>query len=169
MPSMYGTLDEANTYFATRLHTTAWDHASSTQKTNALYQGAEIIDSLNFKGCKATVYTALEADIYATQVTLRAAEAAQELEFPRDADTEIPLAIEKACYEIAYSLLDGVDPTLELENLAVTNQAYAGVKTSYNRDQQPIEHIINGVPSFIAWKLLRPFLRDPRSIKFSRI
>lgn len=169
MPAMYGTLDLANTYFSTRLHSTLWTNSSSTNKTNALYKATEIIDALNFKGSKATVYATLLADEYALQSTLRVAEAAQELEFPRDADTTVPDAILRACYEIAFSLLDGVDPDLELENIAITSQGYAGVKTTYNREQQPIEHIINGIPSPMAWRLLKPFLRDSNSIKFSRI
>lgn len=169
MPPMYGTLNDANTYFTTRLHSNLWFNESNINRTNALYKAASIIESLNFKGCKATVYDALEADSDATQATLRTAEAAQELEFPRDADTTVPTVIDKASYEIAFALLDGIDPDLELENLAVVSQGYAGVKTTYSREQQPIEHIINGVPSATAWRMLRPFLRGDGGPKLSRI
>ena len=52
------------------------------------------------------------------------AEGSQELEFPRGADTEVPEAIRRACYEIAHTLLDGKDPELELENLGIVSQGY---------------------------------------------
>ena len=169
MPTTYGSLGAANTYFNDRLHSDLWFTESNTDRTKALYKATTIVEALNYKGRKATVYAALLADAAATQLELRVAEAAQELEFPRDADTTVPTQIEIATYEIAFSLLDGVDPDLELENLAVTSQAYAGVRTSYERSLQPTEHIVNGVPSATAWRILRPFLRDSYSILMSRV
>ena len=59
-----------------------------------------------------------------------------------------------ACYEIAHSLLDGKDPELELENLGIVSQGFGSVRTTYNRSQIPIEHIINGIPSVQAWRHL---------------
>ena len=91
------------------------------------------------------------------------------MEFPRGADTEVPEAIRVASYEIAYALLDGKDPELELENLAVNAMGYGAVKTSYERSQLPIEHIINLVPSSVAWRLLKPFLRDSDALKLLRL
>ena len=87
----------------------------------------------------------------------------------RGADTEVPEAIRIAEYEIAYALLDGKDPELELENLAINAMGYGAVKTSYERSQLPIEHIINLVPSSVAWRLLKPFLRDSDALKLSRL
>jgi hypothetical protein len=101
-------------------------------------------------------------------VVLRAANAAQNLEFPRDEDTTVPPQIERACYEIAYSLLDGRDPETELESLTMTSQGYAALKTQFNREGLPLQHIVNGVPSFSAWCLLRPFLRDVNSFQVNR-
>ncbi len=168
MPSMYGTLEGANTYFTTRLHSEFWYTQATGDKTNALYKATSIVDALNYRGRKSTVYTVLEADSAATKAAVRAAEAAQTLEFPRDADTTVPTPINSACYEIAYALLDGVDPDLELENLAVTNQNYAGVRTTFDRSLQPIEHIVNGVPNATAWRMLRPFLRDSYGVLLSK-
>jgi hypothetical protein len=65
-------------------------------------------------------------------------------------------------------LLDGVDPDIELENLGVQAQGFAGVRTVYNRDQQPIEHLIHGIPSALAWRILKPFLRDGRQMYLDR-
>jgi hypothetical protein len=111
----------------------------------------------------------LQANPSATSEQIQVAEAAQALEFPRGADTVVPEAIRIAAYEIAYALLDGKDPELELENLAVSAMGYGAVKTSYERSQLPIEHIINLCPSSSAWRLLRPFLRDSDALKLSRL
>ncbi len=162
-------LAEASAYFAQRLHETAWTGASDTDREKALIAARGVIDTLNYKGYKHSVYTLLAANPSATQEQIQAAEAAQALEFPRGADTTVPEAIRIAGYEIAYALLDGKDPELELENLAVTSMGYGAVKAAYERSQLPIEHIINLVPSSVAWRLLKPFLRDSDVLKLSRV
>jgi len=166
---IYGSQVEADEYFANRLHETAWTNATSTDRSKSLIAAREIIDALNYKGDKHSVYTLLLANPSATQAAIQAAEASQALEFPRGADTTVPEAIRTAEYEIAYALLDGKDPELELENLAVNAMGYGAVKTSYERSQLPIEHIVNMVPSSAAWRLLRPFLRDSDALKLSRL
>jgi hypothetical protein len=160
---------EASEYFAQRLHETAWSEASDSDREKALIAARGIIDSLSFRGNKHAVYTLHGADPSADSEAVRDAEASQPLEFPRGADTEVPEAIRIAEYEIAYALLDGKDPELELENLAVNAMGYGAVKTSYERSQLPIEHIINQVPSSVAWRLLKPFLRDSDALKLSRL
>jgi hypothetical protein len=162
----YGTLQEANDYFGMRLHETAWTGADVADRPKALWAATQIIDTLNYKGKKAAVF-ALPST--ATDEEIRMAEASQPLEFPRGSDTEVPEAIRRACYEIAHSLLDGKDPELELENLGVISQGYSSVRTTYSRSQVPIEHLINGVPNAMAWRLIRPFLRDGEALKITRI
>jgi hypothetical protein len=180
----YGSVDEANDYFQNRLFADAWTNANAADYPKALIRATQIMDALNYKGVKNTVWQLMQnfpcgeeftAWLYwpqgergPTPDQVRAAESAQELEFPRGSDTEVPEAIRRACYEIAFSLLDGKDPELELENLSVSSQGYSSVRTTYNRNQVPLEHIINGVPSAEAWRLLRPFLRDGDHIKLSR-
>lgn len=165
----YGTLNEADEYFAKRLHEVAWAEATAADREKALIAARAIIDGLNYKGHKHTVYTLLQANPSASQEQIRAAEASQPLEFPRGADTEVPEAIRVGAYEIAYALLDGKEPEIELENLAISAMGYGAVKTSYERSQLPIEHVINLVPSSAAWRLLKPFLRDSDAIKLSRL
>jgi hypothetical protein len=160
---------EASEYFSQRLHETAWTGASDADREKALIAARGIIDGLNYKGHKASVYTLLQTNPSASQEQIRAAEASQPLEFPRGADTEVPEAIRIAEYEIAYALLDGKDPELELENLAVSAMGYGAVKTNYERSQLPIEHVVNLVPSSAAWRLLKPFLRDSDALKLSRL
>jgi hypothetical protein len=162
----YGTLQEAIDYFGHRLHETAWSDSDPADRPKALWAATQIIDTLNYKGVKATVYALAST---ATAAEIREAEASQPMEFPRGSDTEVPEAIRRACYEIAYSLLDGKDPEMELENLGVISQGFSSVRTTYQRSQVPIEHLINGVPNALAWRLIRPFLRDGDALKIVRI
>jgi len=164
----YVNLQEAHDYFEARLHEVAWTDASPADREKSLTAATRIIDRLNFKGCKKTVYDAVAADAAATQEVINAASLAQELQFPRDTDTDIPIEIKYACLEIAYALLDGVDPDIELENLAIISHGYASVRTTYSRSHNPPQHLNAGVPSATAWRYLRPFLREPGGIILSR-
>ncbi len=179
--SYYGDLAEANQYFAMRLHESAWTDADPADRPKALWAATQIIDTLNYKGYKHPVYLLLQQyglqDIPSaigdytspTAEELMIAESSQELEFPRGADITVPEAIRRACYEIAHTLLDGKDPELELENLGIVSQGYSSVRTTFSRTHVPVEHIVNGVPSALAWRLLVPFLRDDDAIRVSRV
>jgi len=173
MYTYYGILADANTYFSNRLHEEVWTDSSTEDRRKALIWATAIIDALNFKGRKAAVYDILfdedGAMLEVTDEELRDADWSQDLEFPRDTDEEVPEEIEIATWEIAYNLLDGVDPDLEIENLGVVSQGIASVRTTYNRNHTQIEHLTNGVPSAAAWRYLRPYLRDSAAIKFSRV
>lgn len=172
MSLAYSTVYDANAYFAERLHSPAWQNSNPVEQWQALVAATRAIDNLNFKGYKSTVAAVLAGVLDVSEVDpsiIMAAEQAQELEFPRGTDTIVPPPIIRACFEIAYALLDGVDPDTELENLAVVSQGYAGIRTTYNRIQQPIEHLIAGIPSATAWRLLKPFIRDGYAVKTSRV
>jgi hypothetical protein len=175
----YVTIQEAQAYFDDRLHEVAWSLSNVGDQRKSLDEATRIIDTLRYKGLKNVVYQYRidnpdvaecadkgDADSLAL---IRAAEVTQENEFPRDADTTIVQYIMWATYEIAYSLLDGVDPDLELENLAVSRHSIGAVRTSFNRNQEPLEHILNGIPSAKAWKWLKPFLRDGDHIRLDRV
>jgi hypothetical protein len=172
MYSYYGTITEANEYFSYRLHEEAWTDATTNDREKALIRATSIIDALNFKGQKAAVYDEMydangdEIDWY--EEDARAAQVSQELEFPRDEDTTVPQEIKIACWEIAYALLDGVDPDLEMENLGIVSQGMASVRTTYSPDHAQVEHLKNGIPSAAAWRYLRPFLRTDGEIRISR-
>jgi hypothetical protein len=125
----YGTLSRATAYFSKRLNTRVWDSALYNDREASLIQATRAIDKLNFAG-----------DL---------AEATQNLQFPRNDDTEVPIEIEYACYEIAIALLDGFD------------QDQDGGFVS--------EHIRAGIPSIEAWGYLFPFLRDSRAVRISRV
>lgn len=165
----YGTLCDANEYFENRLHEAAWFGSPDADRPKALLRATQTIDALNYKGNKHTVWKLLEEDPDATNAEIRAAEAEQILEFPRGVDTVEPSTIDIACYECAYALLDGIDPDAELEQLAVVSQGVASLRTTYNRSQQPIEHLLHGIPSATAWRYIKPFLRDGYQVKLSRV
>lgn len=167
-PTYAGT-GEAQAYFDERLHEIAWTEASQGDREKSLIKATRIIDRLNFRGEKTPVYELLLANPNATCADIDAAGATQALQFPRGGDSEIPTAIKYACFEIAYALLDGIDPELELENLGVTSHGYGSVRSTYNRQQNPLEHISAGVPSAEAWRYLVPFLRNPAQLRINRV
>jgi hypothetical protein len=167
--NFYGSVEEAAEYFYTRLHESAWSNASLGDRPKALAAATSLIDGLNFKGQKHTVWELRKNTRHPTGEQIRAANAAQQLEFPRDSDTTVPNEVCIACYEIAHSLLDGKDPEAELEALGISQQTFGSVQTSFSRNQPPLEHIANGIPSMLSWRLLRPFLRSDSEICISRV
>lgn len=82
---VYGTQDRAEEYFAARLGATNWSGAAFIDKGKALVTARRRIDRESFLGEK-TVATQLPA-------------------FPRGGDTDIPLNVEFAQYELALILL----------------------------------------------------------------
>lgn len=167
--TFYGSLIAADEYFENRLHSEVWVDSSIYDRRRALIAASRIIDTMNYKGDKAAVAVVLLADPEADTAAIYTAEASQYHEFPRGTDTEVPSQIEQATYEISYALLDGRDPDLELESLGISSQGIDSVRTTYARGQVPIEHLVNGVPSHMAWRLVRPFLRDEEQVKLVRI
>lgn len=175
----YVTIQEAQAYFDDKLHETAWTLASAADQRKSLIAATKIINTLRYKGYKNVVYayllanpdTATDADEGDSDAlaAIREVEATQENEFPRGADTETPEVIQWACCEIAYALLDGVDPELELENIGIQDMGIGSVRSSFSRAHDPLEHLIAGVPSPTAWKWLKPFLRDNDQIRIMRI
>lgn len=75
--------------------------------------------------------------------------------------------VKSACIEIAIVLID-VDPDEAREQLNVTSEAISSVRTSYDRSSQPV-HILAGVPSYTAWRLICPYLKDPRTVHLARV
>jgi hypothetical protein len=177
----YATLADGEDYFTYRLHTKGWPSASPTDRQKALVWATKLIDTLNFKDHKHSVYTLLNEagcgqnisvaldNECITQEELQAANLTQPLEFPRGADTDIPQSIKDACMEIAEALLDGKDAEQELENLSVFTTKAEGVSVSSDRRYIPIEHLVNLIPSAVAWSWIKPFLVDDEAIKLTRI
>jgi hypothetical protein len=149
----YGTLARANEYFSQKLFEDAWTNTPEYHPV-ALWRATLIIDDLNYKGVKNAVYVLSNPN----RDEVIAADSTQALEFPRGPETEVPLKIEQACYEIAYALLEGVDQQEQSESLDVQRQAYGSVRTSYGTHKAGSAQITSGVPSSVAWRMLKPFL-----------
>ena len=171
----YGTLTEANTYFDERLHTSAWDDAAAADKPKALNAARIAIDNLNFKGVKSAVYDIMYdssgnlVNPQPSEVTIIAADATQALEFPRGSDDDVTEEIKQAQWEESYMLLDGADPVSEFESLRVKRQGYSSVRTTYADDDPSAEHLVYGIVSPNAWRLLKPYLLFNDSLRFSRV
>lgn len=144
----YINVTESDTYFAERLYVTAWHEASYTNKNIALIEASRRINHLRFGGSKA--------------------DENQELEFPRDDDVTIPDDIKIAVAELAFSLLDGVDPDLEFENLRLISSQYGLMKATKDSTALP-EHIKAGIPSYTAWRYLLPYLAKSSTVKLTRV
>jgi hypothetical protein len=144
----YATTVEAQAYIDERLFGEAWDQATASDQTRAIKMATKIIDRLNFLGVMT--------------------DSAQDNQFPRDEDTTIPSDIRDACIELALALLDGRDPEMEFENISMVDMRIADIRSNYNRDSVP-EHIIAGVPSATAWRLLKPYIRSPLEIRLDRV
>ena len=154
----YLTPAEAQEIADERLNVEAWDEAVDADGSNfgnpgtetykALAMATKAIDRLNFRGEKY--------------------DSSQVNQFPRGTDTTVPDDIGQATFEIALALLDGIDPELEAENLGMTSQGYANVRSTYDRTIT-VPHMAAGIPSLTAWRYLVPYLRDPSFIKIERI
>ena len=142
-------------YFSQKLYVTAWSGATNANKTKALIEATQRIDRLRFAGFL------VDDD--------------QVLEFPRyydedegaQGDEEVPADIQYACCELAYSLLDGVDPDLEYENMGVGSHAYSSVRQTHTSD--PMPHIAAGIPNASAWRYLAQYLAPAKTIKMKRV
>jgi hypothetical protein len=143
----YATVWEADGYFGARLFSDVWTSAILLHKRQALRQATLMIDRLNFYGDK------YDAD--------------QQFEFPRDDDDEFPQDIKNACCELAFALLDGVDPDLEFESLTMRSVRVDKVSSVLD-PEIPQEHIVAGIPSIRAWRFLKPYLRDIRTFLIER-
>jgi hypothetical protein len=143
----YGTLQEANIFFANKLNAEPWNQATSKDKISALITATQLIDRLSFISSKENPL--------------------QPLEFPRK-NIGMPDGIKAATWHIAIMLLDGYDPEIEAEKLMTEMNKYSSVQSYYERDFIP-DYKVAGIPSAVAWGYLRPYLRDAREISLSRI
>lgn len=138
----YSSLDEADKYFSAKLNAEAWEQADTIDQRKALTQATSIIDLLRLRSTKTS--------------------SSQTTEFPRGGDTTIPLRVEQATAEIGKALLDGADPEIIYENVSMASTSYQNIKTSYKDRNE--DYKISGIPSMVAFRLLAPYMTDPRQI-----
>lgn len=129
----YATVEEATTYFASRLHAEAWTSASAADKGKALSMATQAIDRQPLKGSKS--------------------DSAQTLGFPRYPDTEVPQAVKDATCEEALALLErGDSQRRKLQAEGVTSMSIGGLSETYAAGSG------RGLLSQEARELLRPWL-----------
>lgn len=79
-----------------------------------------------------------------------------------------PVALIKdATIEIALKLLEGVDPATELYNYTIKEMEFDRLKQTNKSGETPL-HVIAGVPSIIAFNILRRFMPDLTTVRMSR-
>lgn len=129
----YATIEEATTFFASRLHAEAWADLKDAEKQKALDMATRVIDRQLLKGRK------MEAD--------------QELAFPRYPDTEVPQAVKDACCEEALALLErGNNQRRKLQQEGVQSFTLGSMSETY------VPGAGRGLLSQEAKELLRPWL-----------
>lgn len=141
MPN-YMTVQEADAYFITRLHTDTWTEATSENKAKALSMATEIIDQYKYKG-----------------------EALGEQAFPRGTGSLVPEPIKRACAEIAQQLLEKDMEEISEDN-PVTKASYGNTSVSISN---PPEHLAAGCPSYKAWQILQPYLDRSQGVDLRRV
>jgi len=144
-------------------------------------EATRIIDSLNYRGVKHTVWSIMyEYDSVnecfkkkltdpPTRNETIAADALQELEFPRGQDASVPTQIEWATYEFALALIEGFDPEDAAEKASVIKQGYSAVSTTYADGSQAQEYLVYGIPTARVWGWLKPYLTIDRVVRISRV
>lgn len=147
-PEFYGSIADGNLFFSRRLRAQDWEGATLANKRKALYQSTKLIDNLNFIGEKT--------------------DETQKLQFPRGGDTEVPPRIVEATYLIAAKLLSGkFDPDLELGESRLTRSRF-GSQVEIEQDAIAHPHIMSGIPTVEAWRLLAPYLVNYTAIQLIR-
>lgn len=144
---IYGSMDESNRYFAVLLHGELWERESRDRKYKALVSATSLIDELRFGGVKT--------------------DDTQTLEFPRYGDTEVPIAIRQATFEVALALLRGIDIEAEYENLFVSSRKFGPVETKLTGSVP--EHKKHRIPTVRAWQKLLPYLKPALDLKIRRV
>ena len=160
----YATIDDADAYFLSRLNSEDWDDASDTEKLQSLNMATRAINNLKFRGSKTIV---LQEHLFPRTYVNRDGVTEVYGIYNNDLTITYPAWLIEATCEIAINLLDGTDMEQETENLLALGQNYAGVTTNYN-PQLVSEHMRAGIPSIVAWNLLKPYLINPREIKLTR-
>ncbi len=185
----YGSLVNAENYFKTRLNTQQWDFAERDERVAALSMATRVMETLHYKGHKAVQAQPLffprtiDGTVIPCTCSCCPDITGSITDFtagcnlygfppicpdPTPTGTPvIPGEIEVAAYEIALCFLNGFDPEIEARNLSVTSQGYAGARSSYDRTFIQ-DHLRAGVPSALAWSILRPYLADPQALRLTR-
>lgn len=146
--SNYASIVQADAILAVRLGVELWDAATDTMKTAGLTEATEAINNLAFIGEKADE----------TQVN----------EFPRGTDTDVPDAIITACAYEAFARVDRIDAEEEIRALSEVGGGIGKIRHS-SRETPASAHILAGIMSVRAWRLLLPFINKRVKLNLIRV
>jgi len=133
MSESYCTIEEANEYFAGRLHAESWAGADDSTKEKALRQATKTIDRQRLNGRKTNP--------------------SQPLAFPRYPDAEIPQNVKEACCEEALAILEsGNSQRRKLQQEGVQSFSIGNLSETFAAGAG------RGMLSQEAKELLRPWL-----------
>lgn len=141
----YGSVNDGDTYWRSQMGGRNWKDSLDQEKLEALGSAAILINQLRYKGDKTA--------------------ATQFLKFPRDGDTEVPLDIDFAAYEIAEKLLGGENVDYEIKNLSLQQTNYGALTTTIRAAKVVPDHLAAGIPSIVAWRYLLPYLQAARFVR----
>jgi hypothetical protein len=156
----YGTLPEAEQFFASRLTDRNWAIASPDDKIKALRMATQAIDRLNIAGLK-------QVDTQILQFPRRNDYYDNSGELLQTFSTDVPQDIKTATYLCAVKFLGGWDADIEINNLMAIENRIGPSNSKYDRSWAP-DYIKAGIPSATAWTMIRPYLRDPNEITVVR-
>ena len=129
----YIDIEEANEYFAGRLHAESWGQADDSTKEKALKQATKIIDRQRLNGRKTNP--------------------SQPLAFPRYPDAETPQNVKEACCEEALAILEsGNSQRRKLQQEGVQSFSLGNMSETYAPGAG------KGILSQEAKELLQPWL-----------
>jgi hypothetical protein len=142
--SNYNTLAEVDALLKKTIYYNDWK--LFVDKEAAIYMATNIIDQLKYSGSKT--------------------DSEQENEFPRDDNVEVPEVVKRAHALIASAISRGADPELDYEAKDVTSTAFSSMRTTRKNEKE--DHVVAGVPSVTAWRLLLPYLEHDLSLVLTR-
>lgn len=110
----------------------------------------------------------LSTDVLRTKALMQATRSIQALNVPSYDDVLlVPEDFKIATTEIALKLLDGFDPEVEIHNAGIKSLGFDKLQQTNKSEEIPL-HILAGIPSIIAFNILRAHMPDITTIHLGR-
>lgn len=148
-PDTYATLAEAENFLFLGLpdDNEPWTDATEERRLQALESATRMMLRLPWIGLPATV--------------------SQRLFHPVAGETTVPNDLKEACTLIAVALLSGRNGEGEYMSALYTQEKFGQMSlTRDTHDKAP--HLLAGIPSFEAWRLIRPYLTLEQTVTITR-
>lgn len=143
---MYGTVNDADSYLATRIGGSGWLSLPEASKLQYLTSAFDVIESLSFDGDKT--------------------DSEQENQFPRDGATEVPSAVINAEYQLAFCMWSQNYQPGRVTGRSLKRSKTDVVETEYFEGVS--DFTFEGVNCPRAYQLLSPYFTDPNGLELDR-